>query len=138
MESRQGFVKAPRLLLVLSIQVSSAVIASTAYAADPFQPVNIPICSSPIRRGAQIALDNHMTKLLLKKQESDYTLQEKYQQQRDAGLSTAGIETQMRMNEATWKFNFQRTAADKIDELQSFAYKKYKCLVDLYYTPPVF
>ena len=126
---------------ISGIALGSLVAASTlapAIAADPFVPGDVPLCSSSIHRGAQNALDDYMNKLLLSKQAEDFDLQREFLRIRGQGLDTAGVEAAIRVKNITWNYKFKTASSDKIYELQKFALKKYKCLVELFYMPPTF
>jgi hypothetical protein len=122
--------------------LSAIAINSPAYAV-PFVPDDVPRCDNSINRGAQSALDLHMTIHSRKELENnkDYTMERLQNMVKQDGDETKIADSTMKaiiegkeiIDESARFRERQNTLYGKINELQSYATKKYKCILILFY-----
>ena len=124
------------LLLLLSLTLTGM-----PALAVPFVPDDAPRCDSSVNRGAQNALDLHMTKL------SNEELKEYYENFRTSHrermnnimnenpdkMLDARIWSSRSNDESARSIKRMNALYSKLDELRRYAVKKYKCLLVLFY-----
>ena len=98
---------------------------------QPFIPDTTPRCSISITRGAQKALDAYLQDIETKQQSEKNDMYMQYLEIRGRGENTAGIEASMRIKEISNRYYLKTKSIEKIEEMQKYAAKKYKCLVEV-------
>jgi len=105
--------------------------------AVPFVPDDAPRCNNSINRGAQSALDLHMTKLSNEEisRYDEYTMEkirDVVSENPDKFLN-ARIWSKRYTDESERSTKRLNTLYSKLDELRRYAVKKYRCLLVLFY-----
>ena len=124
------------LLLLLSLTLTGM-----PALAVPFVPDDAPRCDSSVNRGAQNALDLHMTKLSNEELKEYYenfftshreTMENIISENQDKMLSSK-IWNKRNVEESNRANKRISTLFAKLNEIQTYAVKRYKCLLVLFY-----
>jgi len=108
-----------------------------ARAQDPFRPVpTAPICSKSINRGAQQALDAFMAEVKEQQRIKQHDLKQRIYKEDYAGNDTYGLELEKKILDIKQRHEAKNALAVKATEMWSFALKKYKCEVQIFYYVP--
>jgi len=134
--NRQTLMQRSAKPILLVACLSPLLTWNQANAADPFLPDNTTLCSPAITRGAQNALDTHMESIRSEIQKQDFDLEMKIQTARGKGESTVGLDQEKRLNVINNRYKMKTASINKTAELQTFAWKKYKCRLELFYFVP--
>jgi len=109
--------------------------------AVPFLPDDAPRCDSSVNRGAQNALDLHMTKLSneeIKEYHENFRTSHRERMnnimnENPDKMLDARIWSSRSNDESARSIKRMNTLYSKLDELRRYAVKKYKCLLVLFY-----
>ncbi len=109
--------------------------------AVPFVPDDAPRCDSSVNRGAQNALDLHMTKLSNKEIKEYYEnfstshreSMENIMSENPDKMLSAKTWNKRNVGESNRANNRISTLFAKLNELQTYAIKRYRCLLVLFY-----
>jgi len=124
------------LLVLLSLTLTGMPALSV-----PFLPDDAPRCDSSVNRGAQNALDLHMTKLSneeIKEYHENFRTSHRERMnnimnENPDKMLDARIWSSRSNDESARSIKRMNTLYSKLDELRRYAVKKYKCLLVLFY-----